>query len=59
MEGLELKVGLLVDETGKDGEVRQRLYAQEKELVLTKRALEAREADAKEKAHNCGCLELE
>lgn len=54
-----LKVGLRVDEAGKAGEMQRRLDAQEKELESTKRVLERKEADVKEMARDCSCLELE
>lgn len=58
VEVLELNVGLLVDKAGNVGEMQQQLHAQERELDSTKRMLEARKADVREKTHDFGLLKL-
>lgn len=59
VEELKLMPGLQVDEAGKIGEMQRRLDVQEKQLASRKLALEAKEADVKEKDHYCERLELE
>lgn len=56
MEKLELKVQLLVDDTGEAGDIRRELSAKEVELASKKSALETNEATPKAKDRECDQL---
>lgn len=56
---LKLKVGLLADEAEKVCKLQRRLNSYSERLDTTKRALETKETDVKEKAHHFISLELE
>lgn len=53
-----MKLRLLMDDAGEVGKMHLKLDVQAKQLNSTKRTLEAKEADVKEKAHECSRLEL-
>lgn len=59
VEDLELKVWLLMDETGWVGELQKYLDAPVGELGSGKQTLRAKEVSLKEKVHEYGLLDLE